>query len=418
MGASRTSFRIESLLRDRAFFIESVWFDPRGALIWPGADIEALNRSFKKFSARAILMATEDDVVFLSEEPERAWLDFLSDIGSVPRSLKVVSGSRASLIEDIIAEPDAIARLKEFDGAVETYSTTSQTRALEALIGRPINPTPIETVELLNDKVFFLRLLEDTGLGRSDCFVGGAAAIAHKIRLSGTAVCARAQNSVGGSRVFIARSGSERVALADRIAKSRARDLFILEPAIEALSSPNVQYYVDDYGGWLISISDQIIENGRHVGNVFVAPPDRAIRDRLLQMSEILAREAASMGYRGLLGIDFIIDRVGEIFPVEFNARHNTSTAAAIWVNRTLNSDPLEVDLSARAAMVTLATRRSPSLTELIARLAEGGSILYDTLSGRGAIPVSVEPGGATFIAIGADESDRRALTDRLADRL
>lgn len=388
----------------------------RGADIWrlePG-EYEKLEAGFKRLSKRSLLMAGIDDVVIVDSPVSGEYIDRLRALnaGGARRMVPSFSGG-SCLSEDVAASPELVDFLRKWDGAIEVYMPSRAEEALAEKVGRPICAVSPDVVELLNDKMFFLRLIEDLGAPMIETFAGNSDAMAERIRrLGAKPVIIRSSNSVGGSGVWVIRDAAERAkALADMDKMGRDR-LFLLQPLVDTLISPNLQFYVGPERVRLFAETAQVMTPAlEHTGNMFDRIDDAETRDELIRQGSALALEAASLGYRGVMGVDFVVTRENKVYAVEINARHNTSTHAAWFLNRFYSGgDPYAMIEPGKAAYLRLDSRRDLRAMEWIELL---GDDVFDPDSGAGVMPYDT---GGEFCAViaGRDTEERRRLIGRV----
>jgi len=148
-------------------------------------------------------------------------------------------------------------------------------------------------------------------------------------------VVLKKERSVSGFGIFVVKTEKE---LEDQLEKNFINQKqFLLEGFIEKIKiSPNIQYWIGPQKIDLIIVSDQLFEEDRvsYAGNIFPS--------QLRQMPEIWKKiEALSLKFchylqkqkcYGLIGIDYLVTKDGQIYSTEANIRLNGSTFAALIV--------------------------------------------------------------------------------------
>ncbi len=395
------------------FHLGSVHYHRQTDRLWPDADRATLNRTFKRLSRRSLLMAGVVDPIIVDAPVDPAYHALLAACGAGGKVLVPTANDNASLADDVAVDPALVERLAAWEGPIELYLPSPAEERLSAAVGRSLAATPWEVADLLNDKIFFHRILEDTGLATIPFFVGNVDSVATRVPRYEGPVIVRAAASVGGSRVLVGRTGDEKRAVQKELYRSPKGIMWLLQPLVETTLSPNAQLYVDDRQATLFSCSIQQFGADRvsHSGNLFDLP-DVPLRNEIFRQAKILAAEAALLGWRGVLGIDFIVDTKGALHPIEFNARHNTSTHGAWFANRLLTGDPLTMAPTGLASVVRFPGR--------VATVREWMSLLGDDLLDparlRGVLPYGIGGAGVTALIVGADETDRARLVERVGD--
>jgi len=401
-------------MTDRVLHLHSVHFE-RGPEVWgtDASDYSELEKGFKPLSRRALIMAGPDDVVIADRQPDAEYMARLRACGAGGARVIVPSHmDSACLADDAASSSAVVSLLKKWDGRVETYMPSAAEERLSLVVGKPVCQTSARVADILNDKMFFIRILEDIGAPMIPVFAANSDAIANRLRKwDGTPVIVRGSRSVGGSRVWVARDEREaRRAVKDMDRAGRDRT-FIMQPFVEHAFSPNLQFYVDSERAHLFGETAQVMTDDKeHIGNLFDSADDTATREKLIELGGALALEAAALGYRGVLGVDFIVTDEGDVYPVEINARHNTSTHALWFVNRFFNGDPYSTMEPGRAAYLRFPTKEERSAMEWIKLF---GADAFDPGSGVGIMPY--DTGGHELSAVigGRDFDDRARLMEK-----
>lgn len=359
-------------------------------------------------------MAGPEDAVIVDGPVEGRYLDYLRGLGAGGSTLlyPAVSGG-ISLMDDAIKTPGIVEFVRGWKGAIEPYIIGRGEEKLMEVTGRAPFATAPEVVEILNDKVFFLRLGEDLGLPIVPNFVGDSNATADRLRKwKDGPVIVSAGRSVGGSRVFTADGDEKRERLAERIAQAGG-GLYIVQRMIETRSSPNLQFYVTPDEVTLFGETIQLLTDGfHHTGNLFGGPIADTARDEIVSQGVALAKEAALLGYTGILGVDFIVSQNGEVYAVEFNARSNTSTSAIWFMNRFFTGDPLVMAEGAKGAFIrTQPTFQRRSAGQWMDSL---GSLLFDPARRAGIIPYDTGGEELTALIVAGNEDERVRLVEEV----
>ena len=108
----------------------------------------------------------------------------------------------------------------------------------------------------------------------------------------------------------------------------------IIEPFLNVSSSPNDQWVISRDGNInSLGMRDQICERGMvHIGTLKGAKTSPDILNYITKTSVKIVNDMAESGYRGVVGIDYIVSDDG-IFPVENNARFNGSSYVSMIVD-------------------------------------------------------------------------------------
>jgi len=108
----------------------------------------------------------------------------------------------------------------------------------------------------------------------------------------------------------------------------------LIEPFLNVVSSPNDQWIIGRDGKINhLGMRDQICERGMvHIGTLKGEDSSPDILNYITETSLKIVNHMAGFGYRGVVGIDYIVSNEG-IFPVENNARFNGSSYVSMIVD-------------------------------------------------------------------------------------
>ncbi len=403
------------LLDGSILHLPSVHFDDRAdSFAGGGGEYLEIEAGYKKLSSRSLLMAGAGDAVIIDKLPDIEYLARLTACGAGGCMRLAPSASNgSSLAEDVADCPATLDFIRSWAHKIEPYMMSSHEERLEEAIGRPLTGVSAAVTSLLNDKVFFTRLVEDLGLPSIKTFVGPPDSTAVRIAKGGNdPVIVRGSKSVGGAAVWTAQGSEQKFLLSKKIERMRG-GMFIVQPLIESESSPNLQFYVDSQRSCLLGGSIQTFENRfAHTGNYFDFIDDESTADSLLSQGKALAREAADIGYRGILGVDFIV--TGDtVYAVELNARHNTSTHALWFVNRFFNGDPFSLMEPGRAAYMRFPSPLDATGQQWVELL---GKHSFNPDTGAGIMPYDCGAGALEAVIVGEDIDHRKWLIEYAKD--
>ncbi len=102
----------------------------------------------------------------------------------------------------------------------------------------------------------------------------------------------------------------------------------LIEPFLNVVSSPNDQWMIGQSGEIRhFGLSAQLFQGLKHAGNFFGQYYSPRVAQYIEETSSKIVQAMAEGGYRGVLGVDYIVCEEG-IFPIENNARLNGSSFA------------------------------------------------------------------------------------------
>ncbi|MEE8484100.1 MAG: hypothetical protein V3S46_05835 [Nitrospinota bacterium] len=359
---------------------------PHGKEIFKNSSLrpKANKKLLKCYGERALLQCRPGDAIVLANMPEEDYLRFLLDRGIGAEKIIVCGGEHDNLAQDILADDTVMARIAEEAknaGAVRFYIHLEEEYEIARRIGfegQPMHPALTRT---FNTLYFLERLEEDLGIphiertmARSSRFYGPAASMLEKHG----AVFVRGNESCGGSQAYVIRSEGDLKKVEKQIFRNSRITRYYLSPLLDVSESWNVQYeFVKGKSFSLTGASRQILNGGyAHAGNSGGDSPPRG----LMECADKFGRRLMEMGAAGTVGIDFVSSG-GGVFPVEINARENTSSPA-ISAYRMLKEKTRGKILF---KIVKLAVPRGTTFADF--RKALGEDMLFDPDSGRGVLP-------------------------------
>jgi len=110
--------------------------------------------------------------------------------------------------------------------------------------------------------------------------------------------------------------------------------------------SPNVNAVIcKDNDTRIICISDQILRGNQYLGNIYPSKANEPEQDIIIQTTKRIGNYLANLGFRGLFGLDFIIDSKGKVYCVDLNPRRQGGYLCNILMSKKLNIPEIELKL-------------------------------------------------------------------------
>lgn len=111
--------------------------------------------------------------------------------------------------------------------------------------------------------------------------------------------------------------------------------------------SPNVNAIVIDEGKTeIICISDQILRGNQYLGNIYPSKASEEEKKIITETTKIVGKRLAAEGFRGLFGLDFIIDLKGNVYTVDLNPRRQGGYLCNTLMSKKINLIKLELKLA------------------------------------------------------------------------
>lgn len=304
--------------------------------------------SIRSSCDRALPCTSQNDLVVLRGKHDHEYYEWIRSYGVGPKHVVEYkqSSKEFSLSECIIKNPEPILEIIQKIGRkpvyVPWYSGKKETEAAK-ILGAELFGATEATTQKYNDKSQFKAICQQLGI---PVVVGNSFAVRpddsnnasnmfHVINnhLS-THETVIVRGTVGESGMSLYKTtGNDLPELYEIIAASGEK-MILIEPFLRVISSPGDQWVIQRNGDIShLGVTDQICERGMvHIGTQQGPPISQRLHERIKQTSQKIVNHMLKFGYRGVLGIDYIVTGEG-VFPVENNARFNGSTYTRLIID-------------------------------------------------------------------------------------
>jgi len=302
--------------------------------------------------SRALPLARNEDIVVLSAPTDTEYYQWLRDHEMGPERVVVydLSESSVSLSEAITAEPDKLKKAIVETGKAPVYlpfycgeSDVSAAKVLDAELFGCDESIVLEYF----DKTKFKEVVRDIGI---ETMAGASYTLSERDKVDGRDLEKIVSKLLGSYPSLVIRgslgaAGSsiyqvQRESVQEVIEQIRAQNDpgLLLEPLLKVIASPNDQWIIDRTGRiFHLGISVQLFKEFRHIGNLRGNFLSQRIERKVIDTSAMIVQRMAEHGYRGVLGIDYIVSDQG-VYPIENNARLNGSSFAFGIIDHLKNS--------------------------------------------------------------------------------
>lgn len=291
----------------------------------------------------------------LSHYPPGHFLVVNPDTGSPgsgldhPRSVRLPAAVFAAHVSADIRVIELVRQILEVQGEVLVSVFESRKELVMGDFVTVIGPDPI-LAEEINNKLNQREIASGLGLSLPDGGVfhdrDGAMEYAATVFDGGGLVFVSGAYSAGGSNSIIASSINQVEGKFDE-----SDGVLLVTEYIEHDYDPTVLGIVaGEREVYIASTADQDIRGTRFTGSMFPTVLNGDTVFRLKEMTRTVGYHLGTMGYRGCFGCDFIVDRSGQIFFIEINARkQGTTMETALTMKRKLPEHPSfpELEMSA-----------------------------------------------------------------------
>ncbi len=398
----------------RRLFVHS----PDVTLFGPGLEPAAL----RGLSQRALVLARPNDGAVVEFAPDGAFLDYLAALGFGPGQVFVPRDGPGGLVDRLLDDTDLISDLASSEWTLEPYFSGAEERRLAERLGVGLHGSETDIAERVNHKARLVGLLEEAGLpGVQTMLVPRDEVVAttRALLVEGPAIV-RADVGIGGTGVWALHSPDDLESLPGRMPQYVPSDLFLVQRLLTTRSSPNVQFDLVDGRVEVVGATEQRLRDGiHHTGNTY--PLKDACREEVFRQGCALAALLSGQGYRGYLGIDFVITTDDAVFAIEINPRLNSSSFGLLALG-----DHLSLDASSArdrpTSLLSLSGVPTPGI--------EGFAALHSTLGedewvgpdrATGVFPILPPAPGrprTDLVVVGEDQAEVEKHAAAVFDRL
>lgn len=213
-------------------------------------------------------------------------------------------------------------------------------------------PLSCEVVQWLDSKIGFHTEMKKLNL--SDRFIKvpeyviaksytGVVAIANKFARQGKGVVVKVDDGESGLGMRFIENVEELDGVVDVL--SLAEQYVVVEEMINIhvdpqISSPSLEYYIDDSGFSFLYSCGQCLRKGEFLGvSLGVGSLPNELLKRLMEVGDVIASHYFHLGYRGYFDIDFVVSKDLEVCPIETNMRRTGGTHIYDIANRVFGYD-------------------------------------------------------------------------------
>jgi len=304
------------------------------------------DESIRSKCNRALAVARKDDIVVLRGNLDREYQRWLHSHGLGSENIVEygIHSRQMTLSELIVNDPAPILAhlsppLKK-PVYVPWFSGQKENEAAAILGADLFGASKAATIKY-NDKASFKAICETLGIGVVD---------GHSFEIHGddknyrdfeegitlyllTTKTVIIRGTMGEAGMSLYKTQGNDIKTIHRQIVLSGEKTVIIEPFLDVHTSPNDQWVIGRDGTIThIGMCEQICESGMvYIGTLKGKSYSRTILEKVSRISGKIVRQMSRSGYRGVIGIDYIITDEG-IFPIENNARFNGSSYAGMIV--------------------------------------------------------------------------------------
>ncbi|MCB0319375.1 MAG: hypothetical protein KDD60_00535, partial [Bdellovibrionales bacterium] len=304
--------------------------------------------------ARSLPMASPNDIVVLSAPIDSAYVEWLHNLGLSTKHIVSYNQTESPrLLTDLILEnPKPIQQALQNVGNnaiyVPFYCSNTDIDCARR-IGVPAFGCDEEVTRKYFNKVSFKEKCKELNIPMVDGSHHDidpespfdqemmAEVVSRLLSNYGTVLIRGAEDS--NTRSFFLADSPDIQDLYEKLVENQDTSVLI-EPFLNVISSPNAQWCIDLHDEiHFIGITAQQFQGFKWAGNMAGQYYSARVYDYMKSTSRLIVEQMRDHGYRGIIGIDYIVCEEG-IFPIENNARLTGSTFAMAITERVKKKIP------------------------------------------------------------------------------
>lgn len=128
---------------------------------------------------------------------------------------------------------------------------------------------------------------------------------------------------------------------------NKTKGLLVANLIVDVFLSPNVNAIVcGEQDTRIICITDQILRGLHYLGNVYPSDVNEEQKNKIIEITKSIGDYLSKLGYRGLFGLDFIIDSKGNISTTDLNPRRQGGYLCNVLMSKKINIPEMELKLA------------------------------------------------------------------------
>ncbi|WP_328603267.1 ATP-grasp domain-containing protein [Amycolatopsis sp. NBC_00345] len=298
-----------------------------------------------------VTLGGPDDVVVLKENPDPAYLDYLTTLGWRPPRILVpgVNDPSRSVSDDALGDRsllEELSGLRDSGAVIVPHGVSVREEQLAEATGLPLGTPGAAVCKAVNSKVYSRRLADELRLrqpaGRWCDTLDRwkeAAEWAYDVVEGGGRVAVKDAYGVSGKGILQLATTSRIAQLTRMFTRRRDRTgderlAVVVEEWVPKSTDLNYQFTISRDGGIELDfVKESLTRSGVHLGHLFPARLSGTQRQEVADTAQRVGEALAADGYFGVVGVDAMIDPDGGVYPiVEINARNNMSTyQESLW---------------------------------------------------------------------------------------
>lgn len=290
---------------------------------------------FNKQGEIVLFLTGPDDIVFLTEKPDKEFLEDIKKFGYKDCQMIILPNEKNTISEYLFEHRDILKNINQEKLYIYIpYILSIFDEKICESLNLNIYGSNADMVKIINDKMNARKIMEQLSLPIVDgylCNSRESLLKAHDLLVQKGChkFAIKEPYNSAGKGVYFIRDDKQFASFARMMRFSKDESFEIsIEQWLENKRDINYQIEISEDGNVeLIAITEQIISVTSYKGTIYPARLSSTEVEMYEKYAQIIGKKLFDLGYRGLVGIDSMINENGEIIPaIEFNARLNQSS--------------------------------------------------------------------------------------------
>ncbi|MBO8162741.1 MAG: ATP-grasp domain-containing protein [Brevibacillus sp.] len=390
-------------------------------------------------SELALMLAGPDDAVLVKQEPDEAFLLYLTELGWKPPLVITAAENDLPLVEAHLHQRSSKKTLRAWAKGKTAYllphGVSSQVEKLSRTFRVPLAAASGQVSAFVNNKLFSRRLCDQAGIRQPrGAMVRSLDELEQAFQewkglLTSTPLLLKEGTGVSGKGMVLIENENrfaQIMRLLRRAAEKQGTERLelVLEEWIVKSADINYQFLLRQDGSYVpLHTLQALVDHGKHVGHLHPHQLPPPVTEEIEQTIPLIAQALTQAGYYGMVGVDALLSKDGRFHPcLEINARLNMSSyhirAFEEWIpaGRTVIARSFSLKLSAPLSFRWLREK----LNSLLFTRDRGRGVLINAFAPVNALHQNqgVFAGRLYAMLVGTDREDSRRLQSLLVKTL
>lgn len=128
---------------------------------------------------------------------------------------------------------------------------------------------------------------------------------------------------------------------------NKSKPLLVADLITNIKLSPNVNAIICGKNDTrIICVTDQLLRGNHYLGNIYPSAANDSKKDEIINVTKKIGNHLSKLGFRGLFGLDFIIDSNEKLYTIDLNPRRQGGYLCNVLMSKKINIPEMELKLA------------------------------------------------------------------------